>query len=328
MATLKHQALGNYAWMQVIRRSDLPQQIKVVAFILGISADADGSNASCGQKRLGDEAICDERYARDSVQALELLGLIEVTRYGRTATDANTYQLTTPGGDLPGIPMRRDPKGVPLGLDGEPRVGKRPKPPALRPLLASLQGRQLPERPMPVERTGNPVSEPDPDVPVDNSDGTGNPVPLQLVEDPEPTDEYRQPGAATDPVDNQPYRQPVARVPATGCTSTGNPVPPTNLFLLLPTNSPQVTQSPTRDGDACGRSEEVDEESEPPPADDELDTARAVLAAMRPAAATAWRVAGRRALEADGVPLTKRGVEIRAAHLATRPIDNAAGGAA
>lgn len=50
---------------------------------------------------------------------------------------------------------------------------------------------------------------------------------------------------------------------------------------------------------------------------------------MRPTiAATAWRVAARRELENAGAPLTKRAVEIRAADLATRPVDAAAGGAA
>jgi hypothetical protein len=50
---------------------------------------------------------------------------------------------------------------------------------------------------------------------------------------------------------------------------------------------------------------------------------------MRPTvAATAWRIAARRELEAADIPLTKRTVEIHAAHLATQPIDDAAGGAA
>ena len=56
MATLKHQALGNYAWMRVIERSHLPQQVKVVAFILAINANADGS----GAREIG-RASCRER---------------------------------------------------------------------------------------------------------------------------------------------------------------------------------------------------------------------------------------------------------------------------
>ena len=315
VAKLRNQAIGNYAWMKLIRRADLPQQIKVVAFILGISADADGSNASCGQERLGDEAICDERYARDSVEALELLGLIEVTRYGRTATSANVYQLTTPGGDLPAVPMRRDHQGVPLDVDGQPRTGKRAKPPALRPLLATLQGRPVPERPMPTpDRTGNPVPEPQPSAPVDNSAGTGNPVPLRLVGGTEATDEYRQPGAATGPVDDHPYRQRVASVPATGCTRTGTGLPDTNSFQLLPTNSPQATPSPTTNDQACGRDDEVVAEE-----DAELTAARAALDALPAGAARAWRRAAQTELENAGVPLTRRVVEIRAAELATRP---------
>jgi hypothetical protein len=312
---LKNQATGNYPWMVYIRRSDLAQQIKAVAFVLATYADADGSNACVGQKRLADEAICDERYARDTLDALELLGLIEVTRRGRSANDANTYQLTMPGAGLPAIPMRRDRDGNPVNADGSPHVGKRTKPPALRPLLALLKGGTPPDRPMPdVDRTGNPVPEPEPDAPVDNPDGTGNPVPLRLVEDPELTDEYRQSGAGTDPGDADPYRQNPGAVPAKFHDRTGNGLPPTNLYQLLPTSSPQVTQSPTADDQACGKPDEVVAEEDP-----ELATARAVLDAMRPAAANAWRVVARRELETAGVPLTKRSVEIRAADVATRP---------
>ena len=320
MATLKHQALGNYAWMRVIERSHLPQQVKVVAFILAINANADGSGARVGEERLADTAICTERYVQDSIAVLKHLGLIEITRYGRLAHDANTYQLTTPGKDFPAIPMRRDVDGKPVNLDGTPRDGDLPKPLSVRPLRAQLQGEPMPDRPMPIDRADNP--EPDPAPPVDNPDSTGNAVPLRLVGGTEATDEYRQPGAATDPVDNPAYRQRVADVPATGCGRTGNPVPPTNFFQLLPTNSPQATHSPTPDPAPCGQPDDDD-------ADPEYEHAHTLLAAMRPAiAATAWRIAARRELEADDIPLTKRAVEIRAAHLATRPIDNAAGGAA
>lgn len=319
MAELKNQALGNYAWMRIIERAHLPQQVKVVAFILAINANADGSNARIGEERLADTAINTERYAQDCITILRLLGLIEITKYGRLAGDANTYQLTTPGADLPAIPMRRNPDGKPTNLDGTPRTGDLPKPLSVRPLLAQLQGEPLPERPMPIERADTP--EPDPTGPVDNPDGTGNPVPLRLVGGTEVTDEYRQPGAATDPVDNSTYRQRVADVTATGCGRTGNPLPPTNFFQLLPTNSPQVTTSPTPDEPACGQTDDA--------ADPEYEHARAVLAAMRPAvAAAAWRIAARRELEAAGTPLSKRAVEIRAAELATQPIDAAAGGAA
>jgi len=319
LAKLKNQALGNYAWMRIIERAHLPQQVKTVGFILAINANADGSNARIGEERLADTAINTERYAQDCIAILRLLGLIEITKYGRLAKDANTYQLTTPGDHLPAIPMRRDHEGKPTNLDGAPRTGPLPKPLSVRPLLAQLQGEPMPDRPMPIERADTP--DPDPTAPVDNPDGTGNPMPLRLVGGTEVTDEYRQPGAATDPVDNSTYRQRVADVPATGCGRTGNPVPPTNFFQLLPTNSPQATHSPTPNDQACGQ---PDDDTDP-----EADHARAVPAAMRPAvAAAAWRVAARRELEAADIPLTKRTVEIRAADLATRPDDAAADGAA
>lgn len=306
MAQLQHQAIGNYAWMVWIRRSHLPQQIKTVGFVLATYADADGSNATVGQDRLADEAICDERYARDSLTALELLGLIEVTKHGRSAGDADTYQLTLPGAGFPAIPMRRDPRGVPLGADGQPRAGKRPKPLSLRPLLAELQGRPLPDRPMPIDRTGDPSPEP----PVDNPSSTGNPVPLRLVPDPDPTDEYRQPGAATEPDGDDSYRQRVSGVPATGCTGTGNPVPPTNLYQLLPNTSPQATPSLAPGTPACGQIQDD--------ADPEFEAARTALAAMTPLEVRAWRHIAEAELEGAGIPLTKRDVAIRTAEVATR----------
>lgn len=313
MAKLKHQAIGNYAWMRIIERADLPQQVKVVAFIIAINANQDGSNARVGEERLADTAICDERYAQDSVKVLRLLGLLEVIRYGRLAGDANTYQLTTPGGDLPAVPMRRDRDGKPINADGSARIGKRPKPPSTRPLLATLEGQEMPDRPMPkLAGTGNPLPVP----PVDNSDRTGNPLPLRLVKNPELTGEYRQPVAATETESTAPYRQRVADVSATGCGRTGNPLPPTNSYQLLPTNSPQATQSPTANDQACGKPEAD--------ADPEYDTAHAALAAIRPAVADAWRRAARAELEAAGTPLTKRTVEIRAADLATHPTNGAA----
>lgn len=305
MGELKNQATGNYPWMVYIRRSDLAQQIKAVAFVLATYADADGSNACVGQKRLADEAICDERYARDSMEALELLGLIEVTKHGRLAGDANTYQLTMPGAGLPAIPMRRDRDGNPINADGLPHTGKRSKPPALRPLLAMLKGETPPDRPLPdVDRTGNPV----PEQPVDNPASTGNPVPLRLVDNSEATGEYRQSGAGTEHGDADPYRQNLEAIPAIFEGRTGNGLPPTNLYQLLPTSSPQVPHSPTPVAPVCGQADEVVAEEDP-----EFDTARAVLAAMRPAAANVWRVTARRELETAGVPLTKRAVEIRAA---------------
>lgn len=309
MAKLKNQALGNYAWMRVIERAHLPQQVKVVAFILAINANSDGSNARIGEERLADTSICDNRYAQDCIAVLKALGLIEITRYGRLAGDANTYQLTTPGADLPAIPMRRDQDGKRIHLDGTPRAEKEklPKPLSVRPLLAHLQGEPLPDRPMPIERDD---PEPDPESPVDNPDRTGNPVPLRLVPDPEATDEYPHPVADTDPVDNSTYRQPGADVPAPGCGRTGNPVPPTNLYQLLPTNSPEATHSPTPDEPPCGQ---PDDDTDP-----DYEHARTVLAAMRPSvAATAWRIAARRELQNADIPLTKRAVEIRAAALAT-----------
>lgn len=308
MGDLKNQATGNYPWMVYIRRSDLAQQIKAVAFVLATYADSDGSNACVGQKRLADEAICDERYARDSLDALELLGLIEVTKRGRSAGEANTYQLTMPGASLPAIPMRRDRDGYPINADGSPRRGSRPKPVALRPLLATLKGDVPPDRPLPdVDRTGNPV----PVEPVDNSEATGNPLPVRLVDGPEVTTEYRQSVAATEAAPADPYRQKSEAVPAKFHDRTGNGLPPTNLYQLLPTTSPQVTHSPTADDQACGQADEVLAEDDP-----ELTTARDVLAAMRRPIANAWRHAARRALEAAGEPLSHRAVEIRAAELA------------
>lgn len=320
MATLKHQALGNYAWMRVIERAHLPQQVKVVAFILAINANADGSGARIGEERLADTAICTARYVQDSLDVLKHLGLVEITKYGRLAGDANTYQLTTPGQGFPAVPMRRDHEGNPINPDGTPRsekLSKQSKPLSVRPLLAQLQGEPLPDRPMPIERADNP--DPDPAAPVDNPAGTGNPVPLRLVGGTEVTDEFRQPGAATDPVDNPAYRQRVADVSATGCGPTGNQVPPTNSYQLLPTNSPQATHSPTPNDQACGQPED-DEDADP-----EYENAHAVLAAMRPTvAATAWRIAARRELEANDIPLSKRAVDIHAAYLATRPVAAAA----
>lgn len=311
MGDLKNQATGNYPWMVYIRRSDLAQQIKAVAFVLATYADKDGSNALVGQKRLADEAICDERYARDSLDALELLGLIEVTKRGRSAGDANTYQLTMPGAGLPAIPMRRDRDGNAINADGSPHVGKRTKPPALRPLLALLKGETPPDRPLPeVDRTGNPV----PVEPVDNPEATGNPVPLRLVDNSEATAEYRQSVAGTEPGDADPYRQNSGAVPAKFHDRTGNGLPPTNLYQLLPTNSPQATTSPTADDQACGKPDEVLAEGDP-----ELAAARAVLDALPVGATRAWRRAAQAELEAAGVPLTHRAVAICAAELATRP---------
>ncbi|HEY0935899.1 MAG TPA: hypothetical protein VGD91_19435 [Trebonia sp.] len=311
MGELKNQATGNYPWMVYIRRSDLAQQIKAVAFVLATYADADGSGACVGQKRLADEAICDERYARDSLEALELLGLIEVTKRGRSAGDASSYQLTMPAAGLPAIPMRRDRDGYPINADGAPHVGKRAKPAALRPLLAVLKGDPVPDRPLPdVDRTGNPV----PVEPVDNSEATGNPVPLRLVDNSEVTAEYRQSVAGTEPGDADPYRQNPGAVPAKFHDRTGNGLPPTNLYQLLPTTSPQVTHSPTADDQACGQPDEVVAEEDP-----ELTTARATLDALSAGAARAWRRAAQTELETAGVPLTHRAVAIRAAELATAP---------
>lgn len=317
MGELKNQATGNYPWMVYIRRSDLAQQIKAVAFVLATYADKDGSNACVGQKRLADEAICDERYARDSLDALELLGLIEVTKRGRLAGDANTYQLTMPGAGLPAIPMRRDRDGNAINADGSPLVGKRTsKPPALRPLLDVLKGKTPPDRPLPdVERTGNPV----PVETVDNPETTGNPLPLRLVDNSEATGEYRQSVAATEPSDAEPYRQNSGVVPAIFEGRTGNGLPPTNLYQLLPTSSSQVTQSPTADDQACGQTDEMVAEDDP-----ELATARAVLDALPVGAARAWRRAAQTALEGADVPLTHRAVAIRAAELAVAPATNGA----
>lgn len=316
MGELKNQATGNYPWMVYIRRSDLAQQIKAVAFVLATYADADGSNALVGQKRLADEAICDERYARDTLDVLELLGLIEVTKRGRQAGDANTYQLTMPGAGLPAIPMRRDRDGNAVNADGSPHVGKRTKPPALRPLLAVLKGKSSPDRPMPeVDRTGNPV----PVEPVDNPEATDNPVPLRLVDNSEATDEYRQSGAGSELEDGDPYRQKTRAVPAKFHDRTGNGLPPTNLYQLLPTTSAQVTHSPTADDQACGQTDEVVAEEAP-----ELATARAVLDALPVGAARAWRRAAQTELEAAGIPLTHRAVAIRAAELATESTNGAA----
>lgn len=281
MADLKHQPVGNYLWGVWIRRSDLPQIVKAVCGILLTYANPDGSNVRVSEETLADEAIIsDVRYLRDVLHLLRHLGLIEITKYGRKLNVPDTYQLTVPGAGYPAIPMRRDPQGKPIGPDGQPcerdEKGKlvRAKPLALRPFLAALQGEPLPARSMPIERepktpTGNGVPEQRdaadpatgnavppqnpgapgtgnavPEDPVDNSAAPGNPLPEGPVENPGDGPGYRQPVAESDGPPDEAFRQRVASLPATGCHSSGNPLPVTNLDQLPPTNSPKATTSP------------------------------------------------------------------------------------
>lgn len=246
---LRHQPIGNYAWMVIIRRAELPQPTKVVALILATYAERDGSEACVGQERLADESMNDERYTRDSLKLLAELGLIELTRRGKRGGDADEYQLTTPGSGFPAIQMRRDPDGKPVDAEGLPFVGKRPKAVPVRARLAELTGTPVPVRQMPEgartrAHTGNGVPVPDPAETTD----TGNGVPVEPVDNPEepPVDnaEYRQRGAGIEPKLADPYRHWEPPIPALGATGTGNGVPPTNLYQPLPTRSPQVSTSP------------------------------------------------------------------------------------
>lgn len=292
---LKHQPIGNYAWMVIIRGSGLPDKTKLVALILATYADSDGSGACVGQERLADEAICDERYARDCLSILEVHGLIEVTRRGRRGGDADTYQLTTPGFLCPRLPKRRDPNGRRVDDDLLPFDGKRPMPLSVRPYLAAITGTPVPVREMPVFERG----------------GTG--VPVQDATGPVENHEYRHPSAGTGTQEPGPYRHWGPSVPALGATSTGTPVPPTNSYQLLPTNSPQVTNSPAAPLADVDNPESITETY------DLYEAAHAVLAGLRPAEADHWRRAARVELEAAGVRLDRHAVEVRAAEIATRP---------
>ena len=78
---------------------------------------------------------------------------------------------------------------------------------------------------------------------MDNTAASGNAVPQGPVENPADGPGSRQPVAASGAPGDDPFRQPVASLPATGCHSSGNPLLVTNLDQLPPTNSPKATTS-------------------------------------------------------------------------------------
>jgi hypothetical protein len=301
--TLRHQPIGNYPWMVLIRRAELPQPTKTVAFILATYADPDGSNACVGQERLADESMNEERYARDSLKLLAGLGLIELTRRGKRAGDADTYQLTTPGAGFAAVQMRRDPTGLPVDAEGRPLDGKRPKAASVRDRLAALTGTPVPVRKMPEGArtgTGGPVE------PVDNR--VGGPV------DNPP---YRPPSAGTGPDPADPYRPWGDAIPALGERHTGPPVPPTNLYQPSPTRSPQVSTSP-----GLSTPDQNDHEvlSAQTITDDEYKTAYELLAALPAVDYELLLKIALDELHAGGIrdPPTRL-VIARAADIATRP---------
>lgn len=296
-------------WTDLVLRMDIPTQRKTVAFALAKFANADGTRVFPGQQKVADMAKLHLTNARAHIRALEAAGmLLVVKRGGGRNGDPHVYRLTRPA-DITTLPLWLDPdmdryadgdddgaeehRASALGEDGDD--GPECQPPAL--------GESQEQGALALGES------------VDNSSGT-------------PVDNQETPSADalhSDPVDtetpsvlarNTERFEDFHRALALPDQSSTNPIP-TQHPAVLRKATPSLALVP-----AIHNDDEMTTEPEPTeqqPADDELDTARAVLDAMRPPVANAWRVAARRELETAGVSLTKRSVDIRAADLATTP---------
>lgn len=92
--------LGFFEWQMVVRRVELHPSTKLVAFIVGLYADAKtGRRARPGQERIGREAGMSPRNARRHLDVLERYGLLECVSRGSShgrAGLASSYSLTVP----------------------------------------------------------------------------------------------------------------------------------------------------------------------------------------------------------------------------------------
>jgi hypothetical protein len=295
-------------WTDLVLRMDIPAGRKAVAFALAKFANPDGTRVFPGQGKVADMARLHESNAHKHIKALLAAGmLIVVKRGGGRGGATNTYRLTRPA-DISTLPLWLDPEmnriendndgdeEYPASALGEDEVDDQ-----------EHQALALGETPEQAALAlGVSVDNP-PETPVDNpetpsadagySDRPDNETPIVLARNTHRFGPEYQSLALPDLPKTNP--RPTQH-------HTGSPKATASLALVPPIhNDDETTTEP--------------EPPEPPPADDELDTARAVLAAMRRPVADAWRAAARRKLEDAGLPLTKRAVEICAAELATAP---------
>lgn len=308
MADLKHQPIDKDDWIRVMRRAELPFTTKGIAAFLAFFADKDGSRVRPGEARLAVETGLTPRAIREHLEALRAAGLIERVNRGTAVRGrADVYQLTVPGPGHDPLPMRLDPDGN--RLTPERPVRKRtkktadavPESDADEATDPAVTGTVVPET---EQLTGTTV-------PVDNPvTGTGVPV---------DDGTYRNDGAGNVVWLATTYRNHGSDLPEPLSRLTGTPVPPTTHTTHdhPSIGSPQVSNSPVKDGPAEPETPNEVDQGSGTTADAELNAAAAVLAAMRRPVADAWRHAGRRALEAACEPLTKRAETIRAAELAT-----------
>lgn len=107
---LHHSMVDRFTWEQIIRRAELPEQVKLLAYTLATYANGDGGRVRPGDELLADNCGRKERWVREQKAVLLELGLLETVAEG-TPTRAAVYQLTLPAADHPPVPMRLDPDG-------------------------------------------------------------------------------------------------------------------------------------------------------------------------------------------------------------------------
>lgn len=271
-------------WVDLVLRMDVPAQRKAVAFALAKFANPDGTKVFPGQEKVADMARLHETNTRKHIKALVAAGMLIVVKRGGGRGGATNSYRLSRPLDITTLPLWLDPDMN--RVEDERADSEEHQAPALGESVDNSGADPVdnPETPSSGARHSDPVDEETPSVSAIN------------------TERFEQKHRAL-------------ALPDLPKTSPRPPQPPaglrkatTSLALVPPIHN----------------DDEVIEEPAPAPADDELDTARAILAAMPRPVAETWRIAARVDLETTGTPLTHRGVAVRAAALATEQATNGA----
>ncbi|WP_293784141.1 hypothetical protein [uncultured Aeromicrobium sp.] len=89
-------AVDRFTWERMIRRANLSQPVRLLAFTLGTYANQNGTEVRPGDERVARVLRCSVRTVERNRKQLISVGLLERTSAARVKGRADVYRLTLP----------------------------------------------------------------------------------------------------------------------------------------------------------------------------------------------------------------------------------------